>query len=96
MLAVPSNTQIRDLQVDPPPYAGHGRYPKRPWVSVEAWADGGDESDWTVIDVRDGAKGPLIVEAIKRRVVARTEKRQEGPEELLERLAPLNINKRQI
>ena len=38
-----------------------------------------DASDWTVVDVRDGTKGPLIVEAVKRRVVARTEKRQEGP-----------------
>lgn len=33
--------------------------------------------------MRDGAKGPLRVEVVKRRVVARTEKRQEGPEEVL-------------
>ena len=33
--------------------------------------------------MRDGAKGPLVVEVVKRRVAARTEKRQEDPEELL-------------
>jgi len=83
LLAVPSNTQIRDLHVDPPPYSGRGRHPKRPWTGVNAWTDERDEGDWTVVDVRDGAKGPLIVEALTRRVVARTEKRQEGPEEVL-------------
>ena len=33
--------------------------------------------------MRDGAKGPLIVDVLKRRVVARTDKRQEGHEEVL-------------
>ena len=83
LLAVPSNTQIRDLQVDPPPYSGRGRHPKRPWMSVETWAAERNEGAWNIIDVRDGAKGPLRVEVVKRRVVARTEKRQEGPEEVL-------------
>jgi hypothetical protein len=35
------------------------------------------------IDVRDGAKGPLLVEVLKCRVVARGTKRQEGHEETL-------------
>ncbi len=35
------------------------------------------------IDVRDGEKGPLVMEMVKRRVVARTEKRRIGPEETL-------------
>ena len=83
LLAVPSNTQIRDLHVDPPPYSGRGRHPKRPWTGVTAWTAECDEGDWTVVDVRDGAKGPLTVEVVKRGVVARTEKRQEGPEEVL-------------
>jgi hypothetical protein len=42
-----------------------------------------DKRDWTRVDVRDGSKGPLIVEVAKRRVVARTDKRQEGHEETL-------------
>jgi len=83
LLAVPSNTLIRDLQVDPPPYSGRGRHPKRPWTRVDKWTAERMEDEWTEIDVRDGAKGPLVVEAIKRRVVARTDKRQEGHEEVL-------------
>ena len=83
LLAVPSNTQIRDLQTDPPPYSGHGRPPKRPWMGVDQWAAGREADGWSPVDVRDGAKGPLTVEVVKRRVVARTEKRQEGPQEVL-------------
>jgi len=33
--------------------------------------------------VRDGSKGPLVVEAVKRRVVSRTHQRQQGDEETL-------------
>lgn len=83
MLAVPSNTLIRDLEVAPPAYGGVGRKPKRPWVRVDKWTASLDKSDWLEVDVRDGAKGPLIVEVVKRRVVARTDKRQEGHEEML-------------
>lgn len=83
LLAVPSNTLIRDLEADPPPYSGRGRYPKRPWTRVDEWRSAREQEEWTEIDVRDGAKGPLIVEILKRRVVARTDKRQEGHEEVL-------------
>lgn len=83
LLAVACNTQVRDLQTDPPAYAGHGRYPKRPWTRVDEWATALKKRDWTQVDVRDGSKGPLLVEVAKRRVVARTDKRQEGHEETL-------------
>jgi SRSO17 transposase len=83
MLAVPSNTLIRDLEADPPSYSGFGRPPKRRWMRVDNWIASRSDRDWTVIDVRDGAKGPLIVEAIKCRVVARTDKQQQGHEEVL-------------
>lgn len=83
LLAVPSNTLIRDLDADPPPYSGRGRYPKRPWTRVDEWRTAREKEEWTEVDVRDGTKGPLIVEAVKRRVVARTNKRQEGHEEVL-------------
>jgi len=33
--------------------------------------------------VRDGSKGPLVVEAVKRRVVSRTPRRQQGDQETL-------------
>jgi SRSO17 transposase len=83
LLAVPSNTLVRDLEADPPSYSGRGRKPKRPWTRVDKWVASRTDDDWTEIDVRDGAKGPLIVEVVKRCVVARTDKRQEGHEEVL-------------
>ena len=83
LLAVPSNTQIRDLEVEPPEYSGTGRPPKRPWTRVDQWLASLDKRDWTKVDVRDGSKGPLVVEVIQRRVVARTDKRQEGHPEVL-------------
>jgi SRSO17 transposase len=83
LLAVPSNTLVRDLHVDPPQYSGRGRWPKRPWTRVDRWTQSLDDKDWTVIDVRDGAKGPIIVEAVKRHVMGRTDKGQEGHEEVL-------------
>lgn len=83
LLAVPSNTQVRDLQVDPPQYWGHGRPPKRPWIRVDRWLATLDDKDWTRVDVRDGTKGPLLVDMVKRPVVGRTDKRQEGHEEVL-------------
>lgn len=83
LLAVPSNTLIRDQDADPPAYSGPGRPPKRPWRRVDEWKQEQPQSAWTEIDVRDGAKGPLVVEILQRRVVARTDKRQEGHDEVL-------------
>lgn len=83
LLAVPCNTLVRDLEVEPPPSSGRGRPRKRPWMRVDKWAATLSPEAWQRIEVRDGAKGPLVVEVVKRRVVARTEKRQQGPEEVL-------------
>jgi SRSO17 transposase len=83
LLAVPCNTQVRDLEADPPAYSGSGRPPKRPWTRVDKWVGSQGKRVSTKVDVRDGSKGPLVVEVVKRRVVARTEKRQEGHEETL-------------
>jgi len=83
LLAVPSNTAMRDLEVEPPEYHGRGRRPKRPWQSVAAWSQWLADEAWRRIDVRDGSKGPLVVEAVKRRVVSRTHRRQQGDEEML-------------
>jgi SRSO17 transposase len=83
LLAVPSGTQIRDMEVEPPVYGGRGRHPQRPWTRVDRWKEALAEDAWKTIDVRDGAKGPLIVEVVKRRVVARTDKRQAGHDEVL-------------
>lgn len=81
LFAVPSNTSIRDLEVAAPLGTGKGRPPQRPWQSVSAWAEAQPASAWTRIDVRDAAKGPLIVEVLKRRVRTRDEKRRECRDE---------------
>lgn len=83
LLAVPSNTLVRDLEVDPPPYKGRGPHPKRPWQRVDAWVAAQPAAAWSEVDVRDGAKGPLVIQILKRRVAARTSSRQEGPAETL-------------
>lgn len=83
LLAIPSNTLIRDLEAEPPPYQGAGRPATRPWQRVDRWIAAQPDTAWTEIDVRDGAKGPLVIQILKRRVAARTEKRTEGPAETL-------------
>lgn len=83
LLGVPSNTLVRDLDVPPPPYAGRGRRPMSPFLRLNRWCAALPEDAWTRIDVRDGEKGPLVVEVVKRRVQPRTETGGTGPEELL-------------
>jgi len=81
LLAVPGNTLMRDLETTPPESSSRGRRPKRPWQRIEQWSASLAQDAWTTIDVRDGAKGPLVVDIVKRRVAARTPQRQEGHEE---------------
>jgi len=84
LLAVPSDTVIRDLDSAPPAYGGRGQRPKQPFVRVDRWRDSLSDDTWTKVDVRDGEKGPLVLEIVKRRVVARTERSWCDPtEELL-------------
>ena len=82
LLCVPSNTLVRDLDVTPPAYSGHGRHRMSPFLRLDRWREALPESAWTRIDVRDGEKGPLVIEVAKRRVQARTETGGTGPEEL--------------
>jgi SRSO17 transposase len=83
LLAVPSNTLARDLDEPPPEYAGRGRRPKSPFARLDRRRAAFAEGHWTPIEVRDGAKGPLVIEALRRRVQARTATGGTGPEELL-------------
>jgi len=83
LLAVPSNTLVRDLGATPPPYGGHGRRPKVPFARVDRWRAALAENVWTVVDVRDGEKGPLGVQVATARVQAKTDRRRAGPEEAL-------------
>jgi SRSO17 transposase len=82
LLAVPSNTTIRDLEAEPPPYNGRGRQPKQPFQQVRRWCDSLPRDAWTRLEVRDAEKGPLAVEMVKRRVVAKID-RKVGDEETL-------------
>ncbi len=83
LLGVPSNTLVRDLDVPPPEYSGRGRHRMSPFLRLDRWCAALPEDAWTRIDVRDGEKGPLVVEVVTRRVRARTETGGTGPEELL-------------
>jgi SRSO17 transposase len=83
LLAVPSNTTVRDLEAPLPDYSGRGPRPRQPFQRVDRWCSKLPDDAWTRIEVRDGEKGPLVIEAVKCRVQARTEKRGTGPEELL-------------
>jgi SRSO17 transposase len=80
LLAVPSNTLVRDLDAAPPPYSGSGAPPKVPFQRADAWMK--TAKQWTRIEVRPGEKGPLIVEAVKARVQTKRGRRN-GPEETL-------------
>jgi SRSO17 transposase len=82
-LAVPSNTTIRDLEEPPPPYGGHGRWPKAPFRGVQAWRAALPAGAWTKLTVRDGEKGPLEVEIVARRVESKSDRRVVGFEETL-------------
>jgi SRSO17 transposase len=83
LLAVPSNTLVRDLEATPPEYTGRGRRPEVPFVRVDRWREALPESAWTTITVRDGSRGPLTVQAVKTRVRAKTDRRRVGSEEVL-------------
>jgi SRSO17 transposase len=83
LLAVPSNTLIRDCEAEPPPYSGRGKPRKVPFQRMESWRAALPEEAWETVQVRPGEKGPLFVQIVKRRVLAKTEGRRVGPEETL-------------
>jgi SRSO17 transposase len=73
LLAVPSNTLVRDLVASAPPSSGSGRKRRTPLVRAERWRATVPEASWETIEVRDGEKGPLVVQAVRTLVQARTE-----------------------
>ena len=75
LLAVPSNTQIRDLAAGEPPGSGRGRPRRAPFVGVDAWARGQAANAWQTIEVRAGEKGPLVVQGTRTLVQARYQRR---------------------
>ncbi len=83
LLAIPSNTLVRDLESALPEYHGQGAKPKAPFVRVDRWREALPQEAWTTIDVRDGEKGPLLIEIVKCRVRARTDRTRAGADETL-------------
>jgi SRSO17 transposase len=83
VLGVPCTTAIRDLEGPWPAYQGRGRPPKPPWQSVTTWRKAFDPDGWTRLMVRDGEKGPIAIEMIKRHVQTRLERKRTGPQEWL-------------
>ena len=84
LLAIPSNTSVRDLDSAPPEYSGRGRHPKQPFQQVRHWGEAQPSDAWSRINVRSGEKGPLILELMTTRVLARAYRsRQDAGEELL-------------
>jgi SRSO17 transposase len=90
VLDVPCNTTARDLERRRPPRkrAGVGRKREVPFVRADAWAASQPESRWERITVRDGEKGPLVVDAMTVRVRSKQEGRI-GPEERLVVIRPV-------
>ncbi len=83
LLAVPSNTAVRDLSAPEPLGTGRGRRPSVPFTRVDRWCAALPESAWQTIEVRDGEKGPVVVQGIRKLVQARTEGRPSDLAELL-------------
>jgi SRSO17 transposase len=72
LLAVPSNTLVRDLVAEPA-YPGHGPRKRGPFVRVDAWCAALPEDAWQTLEVRDSEKGPLLTEVAWTVVQAKTE-----------------------
>jgi SRSO17 transposase len=83
LLAVPSNTSVRDLTAPEPPYGGHGRRPRVPFTRVDRWCAALPATAWQTVEVRDAAKGPVVVQVAWTLVQARTEGRVSDVAELL-------------
>lgn len=83
LLAVPSNTLVRDLQAPPPPYRGMGKRPLAPFVRVDEWRAALPPEAWTRVEVRDGEKGPLVLQVASTPVLAYVENRTKTAETLV-------------
>jgi len=83
LLAVPSNTLVRDGRAPEPPYRGRGRRPRVPFTRVQRWCAALPATAWQTLEVRDGEKGPVTVQVAWTLVQARTAGRASDVAELL-------------
>lgn len=84
VLEVPCNTVIRDLDAPEPLRAPgqRGPSPQPPALPIEQWARELPPSAWTRVFVRDGEKGPQILEVATARARTRTDRKKDGPREI--------------
>ncbi len=84
VLDVPCNTTIRDPQGPRPVKkpGRSGRRPEVPFVRADTWAAHLPGERWTKLTIRDGSKGPTVVEAVVATVQTRRDRRV-GPQERL-------------
>jgi SRSO17 transposase len=83
LLAVPSNTLVRDLTADPPIGSGRERRRRVPFVRVDCWRAALAEEVWQTVEVRDGEKGPVVVQMARTLVQAGSAGRGSDVAELL-------------
>ena len=74
---------MRDLEAPWPAYQGRGRRPQAPWPSGPQWRQALSPTVWTRLPVRDGEKGPGVIEMVTRRGQTRSERKRTGPDEWL-------------
>jgi SRSO17 transposase len=83
VLDVPADTVVRDLERRRPRRRGRrGARRQVPYCRIDAWAAGQPEVRWARLAVRDGERGPLLVDAMGVRVQTKLDRRN-GPEERL-------------
>ena len=82
VLGVPCTTTMRDLEAPLPAYQGVDGVP-RPLAIGNGVAQITRSDAWRRLTVRDGEKGPVDIEMVKRRVQTRLERKRTGPEEWL-------------
>ena len=83
VLAVPSNTRVRDLNV-PPPAPTRGRWTRKaPFQKACDWASALPANAWEEFTVRDAEKGPITVVATHTRVQVCSERKRRELEEIL-------------
>src|SRR3954470_8341773 len=83
LLAVPSNTAVRDLTAADPPSTGRGGRRRVPFTPVDRWAEAVPEGAWQTVEVRPGEKGPVTVQGVWTLVQARTAGRVSDVAEVL-------------
>jgi len=84
ILDVPCNTLVRDLEQARPRRrnAGRGRRKETPFRRADTWLKRQAPTRWVHLKVRDGAQGPMEVQALRVRVRTKADSRV-GPEETL-------------